>query len=106
MIVDSLSTRKRLHSTSTDKIEPKSIPNSRTMQKETERQLPAEKGIGTNPESQYLVKRVEVFEDELAYSHLRGIYEIMDKKTGKKYLGISGIGITEVGSDGDGRIEN
>ena len=51
-----------------------------------------------NTESQYNVTRVEVFEDELAYGGKRGIYEIIDQRTGKKYLGVSGIGISELGS--------
>ena len=56
----------------------------------------------------YEVKRVAVFKDELAYNEKRGIYEILDKETGKTYFGISGIGITEVGSHnaGDTAVED
>jgi len=39
----------------------------------------------------------------LAYKKLRGIYEIIDNKTGKKYLGVSGVGISEVGSHSSGK---
>jgi hypothetical protein len=46
----------------------------------------------------YDVKRVDVFADDLAYNGKRGIYEIKDRETGKVYLGISGIGITQRGS--------
>lgn len=45
----------------------------------------------------YSVKRVAVFEDDLAYRGLRGIYEIIDKKNNRKYLGVGGVGITDVG---------
>jgi len=48
----------------------------------------------------YEIRRVGVFEDNLAYENKRGVYEIIDTKTGKEYFGISGIGITEVGSHG------
>ena len=48
--------------------------------------------------SDYSISRVGVFKDDLAYNQLRGIYEIIDNKTGKKYIGVSGIGICELGS--------
>ena len=57
-----------------------------------------------NQESRYSVKRVDVFEDGLAYGNQRGIYEITDKQTNKKYLGVSGIGISEVLLIQKGRI--
>lgn len=43
------------------------------------------------------VARVGVFEDDLAYGSRRGVYIILDAKTGKEYLGISGVGISETG---------
>ncbi len=46
-------------------------------------------------DEKYEVKRVAVFKDNLAYQNRRGIYEITNKKTGKTYFGVSGIGITE-----------
>lgn len=49
------------------------------------------------------VKLVGTFTDTLAYNEIRGIYRITDNKTGKEYLGISGIGISEVGSHGNGK---
>lgn len=47
--------------------------------------------------------RIEVtllsqFTDRLAYSNSRGVYLIVDHDTGAEYIGVSGIGITEVGS--------
>lgn len=44
------------------------------------------------------VTRIGVFKDDLAYESKRGVYLITDSATGKEYFGISGIGITEVGS--------
>jgi hypothetical protein len=48
-----------------------------------------------NQEPQYSVKRVGTFADNLAYGGKRGIYEITNERTKKKYLGVSGIGIIE-----------
>lgn len=44
------------------------------------------------------VTKMSEFRDELAYGSWRGVYLIQDKQTGKEYIGISGIGISEVGS--------
>lgn len=44
------------------------------------------------------VTRIGVFEDDLAYNSKRGVYLIYDNKTGKEYIGVSGIGISELGS--------
>ena len=65
-----------------------------TMQTETKK---------LNQEPQYSVKRVEVFADDFAYGGKRGIYEITDEQTKKKYLGVSGIGIIELDEISQGR---
>lgn len=44
------------------------------------------------------VKRISVISDNMAYRGERGIYVIVDNETGKEYIGVSGIGITETGS--------
>lgn len=44
------------------------------------------------------VTQMSEFRDELAYGNWRGVYLIQDKQTGKEYIGISGIGISEVGA--------
>ncbi|HEJ8309849.1 TPA: hypothetical protein SMJ25_002150 [Klebsiella michiganensis] len=44
------------------------------------------------------VTKMSEFRDTLAYDNWRGVYLIQDKQTGKEYIGISGIGISEVGS--------
>lgn len=49
------------------------------------------------------VVKIQEFKDGLAYDGLRGIYVITDKDTGKEYIGVSGIGITEVGGHGCGK---
>lgn len=49
------------------------------------------------------VTRIGVIEDSLAYGGRRGIYIITDTKTGKEYVGVSGIGISELGSHSAGK---
>lgn len=44
------------------------------------------------------VTRIGVFKDTLAYNQRRGIYLIRDTTTGAEFIGVSGIGITELGS--------
>lgn len=52
----------------------------------------------TKVNDRFSIERVGVFGDGLAYGDRRGIYLIKDKISGKEFVGISGIGITEVGS--------
>lgn len=47
--------------------------------------------------SRIAVTRIGIIEDPLAYGDRRGIYLIFDTKTGKEYVGISGIGVSELG---------
>lgn len=49
------------------------------------------------------VTRIGVFRDDLAYNSRRGVYVITDAKSGKEYIGISGIGIQETGSHSSGK---
>lgn len=44
------------------------------------------------------VTRIGIIEDKLAYSGRRGIYIIKDTITGKEFVGLSGIGISELRS--------
>lgn len=48
-------------------------------------------------ESRVTVTRIGIFEDGLAYGSKRGIYIIQDTKTGQEFVGVSGIGISELG---------
>lgn len=65
-------------------------------------------GCAPNPDTQLTVitgdrikvTRIGVIQDELAYNNRRGIYIITDTKTGKEYVGVSGIGISELGTTG------
>lgn len=61
----------------------------------------------TTPEqtssSRISVTRIGVINDSLAYNERRGIYIIMDTKTGKEYVGVSGIGISDLGSHSTGK---
>lgn len=43
------------------------------------------------------ITKIEVITDRLAYDNKRGVYLIKDTKTGIEYLGVSGIGISELG---------
>lgn len=49
------------------------------------------------------ISRIAVVEDELAYGAKRGIYIIVDQKTGREFIGISGVGISELGSHKAGK---
>ena len=46
----------------------------------------------------FKVDRVAVIYDDLAYTSARGIYLIRDNDTGKEYMGLSGVGVSELGS--------
>lgn len=62
-------------------------------------QAPPEKKIMMLERSErFQVDRVAIFEDRLAYEDKRGIYIIRDVQTGKEYVGVSGVGISEIGS--------
>jgi hypothetical protein len=50
----------------------------------------------------FRVEQVGSFDDSLAYHWRRGIYVITDTQTGREYVGVSGVGISEVGQHGDG----
>jgi len=53
--------------------------------------------------ARFKVSRVGVIDDDLAYGDRRGIYTIVDSKTGKEYVGLSGVGIAETGSHNCGK---
>lgn len=52
------------------------------------------------------VERIGVFKDDLAYGDQRGIYIITDTKTNQEFVGVSGVGITEVGQHQVGKSQN
>jgi hypothetical protein len=51
----------------------------------------------TSPVARVEIHKIGTFTDKLAYEGGRGIYTIVDKKTGTEFIGISGIGISETG---------
>lgn len=53
--------------------------------------------------SRISVNRIGIFEDSVAYRSKRGIYLITDTKTGTEYIGVSGIGISELGTHRQGK---
>lgn len=55
------------------------------------------------PQDRVQVELIGQFRDDLAYYSKRGIYVITDRKTGAEYIGISGVGITEVSSHPAGK---
>jgi hypothetical protein len=64
-------------------------------------QMESKSPVQSNP--RVTVTRIGIFGDQLAYHERRGIYVIQDAKTGKEFIGVSGIGITEVGSHSQGK---
>ncbi len=61
------------------------------------------KPVEIQTEDRIVVKRIAVIPDDIAYSDYRGVYLITDKKTGKEYIGLSGVGISESGSHQSGK---
>lgn len=56
-----------------------------------------------NTNSRFSLELVQSFYDSKAYNSDRGVYILKDKQTGKEYVGISGVGITELGSHTTGK---
>lgn len=51
----------------------------------------------------FSVVKVARFHDPDAYDSVRGIYILTDKQTGQEYVGISGVGISELGNHRSGK---
>lgn len=51
----------------------------------------------------FVVRRVDVVVDSVAYNGKRGVYVITDTKTGAEFVGVSGVGISELGSHRSGK---
>jgi hypothetical protein len=60
--------------------------------------------LSTSTSTRFQVTRVGTFKDTGAYDNRRSIYIIVDTKTGKEFVGISGIGISETGSHMVGKV--
>lgn len=63
----------------------------------------ARQKMPVNVNDRVQVVKIQEFRDDLAYENVRGIYVITDKDTGKEYIGVSGIGITDTGRHGCGK---
>ncbi|MDH0348122.1 hypothetical protein [Aeromonas dhakensis] len=61
---------------------------------------------GAFPNNRFKVERVGLFKDDLAYDGRRGIYIITDTQTGQELVGLSGIGISELGSHKSGKAHH
>jgi hypothetical protein len=57
-----------------------------------------------NVERRFTIQKIAVFSDALAYDGKRGIYIVVDLDTKKEFIGVSGIGISELGSHKEGKI--
>lgn len=53
----------------------------------------------SSQDARFTLDRITIFKDELAYRERRAVYELKDSKTGKTYIGLSGVGIVEVASE-------
>jgi hypothetical protein len=51
----------------------------------------------------FTVSRVQDVRDNAAYTGYRSVYIIVDSETGKEFIGVSGIGISELGSHRSGK---
>ena len=54
-------------------------------------------------DGRFKVERVQTFDDGSAYSNSRAVYVITDTKTGQEFVGVSGVGIAELGSHRSGK---
>jgi hypothetical protein len=55
------------------------------------------------PPRRFVLSRVQIVKDGLAYGGERGVYVLTDAETGREYIGVSGIGITEIGRHNCGK---
>jgi hypothetical protein len=55
------------------------------------------------PVMRFTLARAQIVKDELAYGRERGVYILKDNETGREYIGVSGIGITEIGRHNCGK---
>lgn len=63
-------------------------------------ETPAGASVGTT--GRVIVQRLGTFMDDLAYNRYRGVYLVKDTQTGQEYIGVSGIGISEIGRHATG----
>ena len=61
--------------------------------------------IAYQSNNRFKVERVGVFADSLAYGDKRGIYVITDTETNQEFIGVSGVGISELASHQSGKTQ-
>lgn len=71
-------------------------PTQQMQIRRTQEWSPDQLPVADNPRVD--VTRIGVVRDSLAYENRRGIYLIRDNETGREWIGLSGVGIAEVGS--------
>jgi hypothetical protein len=54
-------------------------------------------------DGRFKLARVQDFQDNAAYNNYRSVYLLIDTETGKEFVGISGVGISELGSHRSGK---
>lgn len=59
--------------------------------------------INTQQGGRVNVTKISEFRDDLAYGDYRGVYIITDTETGQEFVGVSGVGISAIGSHGCGK---
>lgn len=62
--------------------------------------------IAYKSNGRFKVERVGVFFDGLAYNEKRGIYVITDTETNQEFVGVSGIGISELAAHQSGKTRS
>lgn len=68
-------------------------------------EVPLAKGVVADPDAtRFQVRRVATFDDDKSYTGNRSIYLLTDTKTGQQFVGVSGIGISELGSHMAGKV--
>jgi hypothetical protein len=53
--------------------------------------------------SRFQIHKEATFRDELSYHRERAVYILTDTETGKQYVGIGGVGISELGDHTQGK---
>lgn len=59
--------------------------------------------VNTQQGGRVNVTKISEFRDNLAYGDYRGVYIITDTETGQEFVGVSGVGISAIGSHGCGK---
>lgn len=60
--------------------------------------------ISYKSNGRFKVERVGVIYDALAYNEKRGIYVITDTETNQEFVGVSGVGVSELAAHQSGKI--